>query len=84
MKVVWTEHAERRLLEWSLKRSISREKVEAVVLSPEQVVQGHAGLSVAQSRMGRGLLRVPFFEVEADRKIVTVYWTSRVNRYWET
>ena len=84
MKVIWTEHAEHRLLEWSNNRGITRKQVEAVVISPEQNVAGHAGLQVAQSRMDHGLLRVPFFEVEGGRKIVTVYWTSHISRYWET
>ena len=34
-------------------------------------------------KMVRGLLRVPFVEVEEGRKILTVYWTSRVEKYWE-
>ncbi len=82
MNVVWTEHAEHRLLEWSKKRSVTREQVETVVIAPEQIVAGHAGLQVAQSRMGTGLLRIPFFELEGARKIVTVYWTSQITRYW--
>lgn len=82
MKVVWTEHAEHRLLEWSKKRGVTRAQVETVVISPEQIVAGHADLQVAQTRMGRGLLRVPFFELEGGRKIVTVYWTSQITRYW--
>lgn len=82
MRVLWTKHAKRRLLEWSKERGITREQVEAVVISPEQIVAGHAGLRVAQTRIDYGLLRIPFFEVEGDRKIVTVYWTSRINRYW--
>jgi hypothetical protein len=36
----------------------------------------------AQCRMGPGLLRVPFFEVEGGREIVTVYWAIQINRYW--
>ena len=82
MKVIWGRHAGQRLSEWSRKRNITAQQVEAVVTSPEQIVAGHAGLQVAQSRMEHGLLRVPFFEVEGDRKIVTVYWTSRITRYW--
>jgi len=82
MNVAWTEHAEHRLLEWSRRRGITREQVEDTVVTPAQIVPGHAGLYIAQSRMGPGLLRVPFFEVEDSRTIVTVYWTSQINRYW--
>ena len=57
-------------------------KLKTVVIAPVQIVAGHAGLQVAQSRMDEGLLRVPFFEVEGTRKIVTVYWTSQITRYW--
>ncbi len=28
-------------------------------------------------------LRVPFTTVEEGRKVLTVYWTSKVSRYWE-
>jgi hypothetical protein len=83
MNVVWTDHAQQRLAEWSRRREITREAIEAIVRSPAQVVAGHAGLQVAQSKMENGLWRVPFFDLEGGRKIVTVYWTSRINRYWE-
>lgn len=38
---------------------------------------------VAQARIRKGLLRVPFVEIEGKRKILTVYWTSKVERYWK-
>ena len=34
------------------------------------------------ARRGNGLLRVPFVEAEGERKILTVYWTSKVEKYW--
>jgi len=37
---------------------------------------------VAQVRRANGLLRVPFVEVTEGRKILTVYWTSKVEKYW--
>ena len=84
MEIAWTNHARRRLIEWSKTRGVTQEKVEAVARQPEQIVTGHADLYVAQARIDNGLLRVPFFEVEGVRTIVTVYWTSRIHRYWET
>lgn len=38
---------------------------------------------VAQARKGNGLLRVPFVEVEGNRKVLTIYWTSKVEKYWK-
>jgi hypothetical protein len=37
---------------------------------------------VAQSKTYSGLLRIPFVEIGDDRKLLTVYWTSKVERYW--
>lgn len=51
--------------------------------SPERIVAGHSGLLVAQTRLLGGLLRVPFFDVEGTRVMVTMYWTSQTLRYWE-
>jgi len=50
--------------------------------NPEQILPGDRGVLVAQSRRADGLLRVPFVEVEEGRKALTVYWTSKVERYW--
>ena len=83
MRIDWTEHAEMRLLEWSRLKNITRAEVEANVEKPDQIVKGHEGLQVAQSARGEGLLRIPFAEAEGGRKIVTLYWTSQVARYWE-
>ena len=83
MNVVWTQHAEGRQQEWFATRGITRSQVEEAVRNPEQVVAGHDGLFVAQTRTQSGLLRVPFFEVDENRIVVTVYWTSQMHRYWE-
>lgn len=52
------------------------------MLNPEQVVPGDRGTLIAQKRRGAGLIRAPFMEAEGRRKILTVYWTSHVERYW--
>ena len=83
MKIVWTKHAEERQKEWEKKLGISRQEVEDLLSKPEQVVAGDLGVSVAQGRRGNGLLRVPFVEPKDGRKILTVYWTSKVEKYWE-
>lgn len=83
MCIVWTEHARTRQLDWHKTRDVTRAEVEAVISAPQQIVRGHAGVRAAQSRLRGGPLRVPFVEVEERRKIVTLYWTSQVARYWE-
>jgi len=57
--------------------------VENVLRNPEQIVPGDRDALVAQARRGNGLLRVLFVEVEGNRKIVTVYWTSKLKKYWK-
>jgi len=83
MKIVWTKHAGERQQEWEKKKSITRQEIENVVNSPEQIVPGDMGISIAQTKTREGLLRVPFLEVAAVRRILTVYWTSKIERYWK-
>jgi hypothetical protein len=59
------------------------EEVESLIRSPAQVVSGDMGILVAQGRTRDGLLRVPFVRTEDSLRIITVYWTSRIERYWE-
>ena len=82
MKIIWTRHAEERQEEWQKKLGITRQEVENLLRDSEQVVPGDLEALVAQARRGNGLLRVPFVEVEGGRKILTVYWTSKVEKYW--
>lgn len=74
MEIIWTRHAIERQKEWEKKR---------ILRHPEQIVPGDRNVLVAQARKGNGLLRVPFVEIEGDRKVLTVYWTSRVEKYWK-
>lgn len=83
MRIVWTRHAVERQREWERKIGVTREEVEWVVRDPEQVVSGARGSRVAQTRTRGGLLRVPFVETPQGRKVLTVYWTSKVGKYWE-
>jgi len=83
MNIVWTRHAEERQREWEKKLGITRQEVEQVLSNPEQIVPGDRNALVAQARRGNGLLRVPFVEVEEKRKVLTLYWTSRVEKYWK-
>lgn len=83
MEIIWTIHAEERQKEWQKTLGITKEEVEESLKDPGQIVQGDMEIKVAQSKTRSGLLRVPFKEVENDRKVLTVYWTSKVKKYWE-
>jgi len=83
MKIVWTSHAEERQKEWWKKLGITREEVEKLLMKPEQTVSGDRDVLIAQGRRGKGLLRVAFVEVEESRKVLTIYWTSKIEKYWK-
>ena len=82
MKIVWTRHAEDRQREWEKRLEITRQEVENILRDPEQIVSGDQNILIAQSRRNNGLLRVAFEDLEGSRKILTLYWTSRVKKYW--
>lgn len=82
MKIVWTKHAGERQKEWERKKGITKLEVENLLKKPEQIVSGDMDAMIAQSRKHGGLLRVPFKNIGDVRKILTVYWTSRVEKYW--
>lgn len=82
MEIVWTQHARERLNQWSEKRGVTREEVEQVVEEPDQVVSGRGDALVAQSRRGPGLLRIPYVEEGEERILLTLYWTSKTDKYW--
>jgi hypothetical protein len=83
MKIIWTKHAEERQKEWEKKLGITRAEVEDMLKNPEQIVPGDKDSFVAQSKTHKGLLRIPFKYIGESRKILTVYWTSRVEKYWK-
>ncbi|MDD5355442.1 MAG: DUF4258 domain-containing protein [Candidatus Omnitrophica bacterium] len=82
-KIIFTEYAESQIIE----RKIAREDVINVLQSPEQITVGRKGRKIAQSKLKKGgqdgLLRIIFEEENKINKIViTVYWTSKVQKYW--
>ena len=81
-QVVWSKHAEDRQKEWEKRFSITREEVEIAVISPQQIILEEEAW-VAQVRRGKGLLRVPFVDIGRTRRILTLYWTNQVKRYWQ-
>jgi len=80
--IVWTKHAENRQREWERKLGITRSEVEDVLRNAEQVVAGDINVRVAQARKHGGVLRVAFVEEGERKKVITVYWTSKVQKYW--
>jgi hypothetical protein len=83
MEIVWTRHAEERQQQWEQRLGITREEIESVVTNPEQTIPDDEGVFIAQSRRGEGLLRVPFVEIGSTKRILTLYWTNQVRRYWQ-
>ncbi len=83
MKVIWTKHAEDRQREWEKKKGITKQEVEDILSKPEQIVPGDMDVLVAQTRTRNGLSRVPFIEIGESRKVLTVYWTSKAEKYWK-
>lgn len=83
MEIIWTEHAKDRQKVWHKKLGITAEEIEELLRNPAQVVPGDRDVMVAQAKRGKGLLRVPFVEMKGNRKVVTVYWTSRIEKYWK-
>lgn len=57
--------------------------MEDLASYPEQIVPGDMDALVAQAKTRKGLLRVPFVEIEGRRKVLTVYWTSKIERNWK-
>lgn len=82
MQIVWTKHAEERQQQWIERFGITREEVETVVTNPQQIILEDDVL-VAQVKRGNGLLRVPFVEIGNTKRILTLYWTNQIKRYWQ-
>ena len=83
-KYTLSEHA---LFEMK-RRVISEDIVRGILLSPEQRVDILPGRVVLQSRVSVGesakgyLVRV-FVDIDRDpAEVVTVYRTSKINKYW--
>jgi Domain of unknown function (DUF4258) len=82
MQIIWTKHAEERQQQWQQRLEITREEIETVVIQPQQIIT-EDDVFVAQSIRGNGLLRVVFADIGNTRRIITLYWTNQINRYWQ-
>ncbi len=70
------------------RRRISEILLEGVLLKPEQIVGSYSGCRVYQSRLpfSNGkvyLIRIIVDERKIPFKIITVYKTSKIKKYWE-
>ena len=81
-KIEFTKYAEFQLEE----RLINRLDVLDTIKYPGQIVIGHKGRKIAQKILQKsgedGLLRVIFEEKEGILLVITVYWTSKLRKYW--
>lgn len=84
MSFVFSNHVQEELVE----RKIARELVEQVLQSPEQKVPEVEKVTCYQSRVDMNgkeyLLRVMVNETVTPAKVVTVYRTSKVAKYWRS
>jgi hypothetical protein len=83
MTAVLTNHARLEMV----RRGIAEDLVMAVLDSPEQVVAEREGLVAYQSRLavedGRVMLvRVIVEDRSTPRRVITVYRTSKIDKYW--
>jgi hypothetical protein len=76
-QAVLSEHATRQMA----KRQITADDVLCVLAAPEQVLEVRPGRVVAQGLAGGYLLRV-FVDVDrSPAEVVTVYRTSKIEKY---
>lgn len=78
-----SDHAERE----RQRRGIPKALVESVVENPQQIVDDIEGMRVYQSQLDFGagkmyLLRVFVVEEGSHLKVVTLYRTSKIRKYW--
>lgn len=84
MNIVITEHARFE----ANRRNISEELIKSVIKNPKQKLPSKKGRVILQNRYldemeGKEmLLRVIGIESAEEFKVVTVYKTSKINKYW--
>jgi hypothetical protein len=84
--IVLSEHAQAQ----AARRSVSQEVVLAVARAPEQRVSVRPGREIRQSRVAMPaggtlyLLRVVVDAGPTEETVVTVYRTSKIDKYWST
>lgn len=75
-------HARRQIRE----REIPEELINKVLLHPAQIVDSYGNRKIAQEMVRhkgeKFLLRIVFEEIDRELKVITVYLTTRVGKYW--
>jgi hypothetical protein len=84
MNFRFSKHAESELV----LRQIPREFVEAVLRQPQQIVPARPPKNAYQSQMDFGggkvfLVRVIVDDTVEPAMVVTVYRTTKINKYWK-
>jgi hypothetical protein len=84
MAFVLTRHARMEMV----RRGIPEDALTGVLESPEQIVPEREGLVAYQSRVDFGaegimLLRAIIEERSNPARVITVYRTSKVEKYWK-
>ncbi len=83
MGIQYTRHAEAILTE----RKIAKETVEELLNNPQQVIKGKGNKEIVQGILKHTdeefLLRVVYVEAKGIEKVITAYWTSKIDKYWE-
>jgi len=77
-----SKHAERQIIE----RNLNLKEVKETVINPDQVIDSKKGRKIAQKiykKEGKEfLLRVIYVKEGDNMKIITVYRTSKIDKYW--
>lgn len=77
MKVVFIPHALERMKE----RGIPEELVIEILNFPEKVSTGYFGRKIAQKKLNGKIVRVVYEEGGNEIVVITVYITSKLNKY---
>jgi hypothetical protein len=69
------------------RRAIKEEWIEETTRSPDQVVSGYGGRTIAQKKYQINnrdyILRVVYDEYQDSYIVITTYLTSQISRYWK-
>ena len=81
-RISFSLHARRQIRE----REIPEELINKVLPHPAQIIDSYGNRKIAQDMVRhkgeKFLLRIVFEEIDKELKVVTVYLTTRVEKYW--
>ena len=83
MEIQYTKHAEIVLAE----RGIAKAAIEKLLNQPQRVIKGEGKEEIIQGIFEHGdeelLLRSICVKEQGIYKVITAYWTSKIDKYWE-